>query len=39
MCHKQFDSQVREEPVFLDENLQGENAHAVMLKHSSLGEF
>lgn len=31
VCHKQFDSQVREEPVFLDEkNLYAENAHAVM---------
>lgn len=39
MCHNQFDNQVREEPVFLDENLYVENAHAVMLQHSYLGGF
>lgn len=40
MCHKQFDGQVKEEPVFLDEkNLYAENACAVMSQHSSLGVF
>lgn len=42
VCHKQFDSQVREEPVFLDVlemNLYAENAHAVMSQHSSIAVF
>ena len=41
-CHKQFDNQVREEPVFLDvlqKNLYAENAHAVMSQHSFVVVF